>query len=138
MSLSTNPFFQKVDLGEKHQERLRIGLLNDIAFPEEEYPILAVTPSFDGQVLADAILEPDFIRLDGNRVYRCLISGLIFTFVVGAIRLGKTERALILRNKFWPISTVRVEDIPVLYEAALRYARRNMWKRHEGPREHNC
>jgi len=125
MSLSTNPFFQKVDLGEKHQERLRIGLLNDITFPEEEYPILAVAPSFDGKVLTDAILMPDLMHVDGNRVYRCLISGLIFTFTVGAIPLVETGQALILREKLWPIGTAKIQDIPFLYEAALRYGSAN-------------
>ncbi len=128
MSLSTNPFFQNVDLGEKHQERLRTGLLNDITFPEEEYPILAVAPTFDGKVLPDAILMPDLIHLDGNRVYRCLISGLIFAFVVGAFPLDEIGEALILRKKLWPIGTAKVEDIPFLYEAALQYGSANYMK----------
>ncbi len=123
MSLSTNSFFSNVNLGDKHEERLRVTLLNDIELPEEEYPIYVVAPYLDGSNLSDLILEPDFTRLDGNKVYRCLISGLIFAFFVGSARLGQAAQSLILRSKRWPIGRARVEDIPFLYEVVLRHVR---------------
>ncbi len=125
MSLSTDVFFSKVSLGDKHEERLRVTLLNDVELPEEEYPIYAVAPYFDGSNPSDVIMEPDFTRIDGNRVYRCLISGLIFAFFVGSAPLGNVEKSLILRSKCWPIGRARVEDIPFLYEAALQHGRAN-------------
>lgn len=121
MSLSTNPFFSQVSLGDKHEERLRGVLLNDIELPEEEYPIYVVAPYFDGSNLRDVILQPSFTRLGGNRIYRCLISGLIFTFSIGSAPLGGVERAIILRSKCWPIGRARIEEIPFLHEAASQH-----------------
>ena len=128
MSLSTNLFFSKVNLGDKHEERLRIMLLNNIELPEEEYPIYVVAPYLDGSNLSDLILEPDSTRLDGNRVYRCLISGLIFTFFVGSAPLDNVIERLILRTKCWPIRKAKVEDIPFLKQVVLQHGRRNTRK----------
>ena len=125
MSVSANPFFSKVNLGEKHEERLRTALLNDAEFQEEEYPIRLTAPLFDGQDLGNWTLQPDFIRTDGNRVYRCLISGLLFTFNVGSAPLSATDRQRILRRKNWPIVRDKVEKIPFLLDACLRLSRAN-------------
>lgn len=120
MSISTNVFFSSVDLGAKHEERLRVTLFNDLELPEEEYPILLIAPLFDGKTLSDLILEPTFARTDGNRIYRCLISGLIFTFIVGSAPLGDMERTLILRTKSWPIVRAKAGEIPFLHDASMR------------------
>lgn len=120
MSISTNGFFSSVDLGVKHEERLRVALLKNIELPEEEYPILLIAPLFDGKTLSDLILEPTFARVGGNRIYRCLISGLIFTFIVGSAPLGEMERILILRARSWPVGRAKVEDIPFLHDACMR------------------
>lgn len=123
MSVSADPYFSEVDLGEKHEECLRVTLLNDTEFQEEEYPILLTAPLFNGQDLGNWTLPPDFTRADGNRVYRCLISGLLFTFFVGSASLSEPIRRLILRRKSWPIVRAKVEKIPFLLDACLRLGR---------------
>lgn len=55
-----------------------------------------------------------------NRVYRCLISGLIFTFFVGSARLDDKFRPPILRQNERPILKAKVEKIPFLFDACLR------------------
>jgi hypothetical protein len=60
-----------------------------------------------------------------NRVYRCLISGLLFTFFVGSASLSDTARRLILRRKSWPIVRAKVEKIPFLLDVCLRLGRAN-------------
>ena len=117
--------FSVVDLGEKHEERLRVVLLNDLELPEEEYAILLVAPLFDGKTLSDVILEPDIARKDGNRIYRCVISGLIFTFIVGSAPVGDIGRSPILRSKCWPIGLMKIEEIPFLHDACLRQSLAN-------------
>ena len=131
MSLSTKAFFSQISLGAKDEERLRVILLNDIEIPEEEYPIYVVAPYFNGTHLNDLILEPDFTDLDGNRVYRCLISGLILTVLVGSAPLDSVTNALILRSKRWPIRKMKVEDIPFLHEVVLQHGRRIQRERHD-------
>lgn len=121
MSVSSDPIFSEVDLGPQHEERLRLALFNDTEIPEQEYAILLVAPLFDGKSLTDLILAPDCARVDGNRVYRCVISGLIFSFIVGSARLGEMEQKLILRSQSWPIGRARVEDIPFLHDACMKH-----------------
>jgi len=120
MSVSSDPYFTDVDLGSKHEERLRLGLLSDTEFQEEEYPILLTAPVFNGEHLGSWTLPPDFARTDGNRVYRCLISGLLFTFLVGSAPISNVVRPLILRRTKWPIVRAKVEEIPFLLDACLR------------------
>jgi hypothetical protein len=129
MSISSRPFFSNVSLGDKHEERLRIALLNDIDLQEDEYPITVVAPYLDGCEFGDFILAPDFIRLDQNRVYRCAISGLVFSFHVGSSPLKGASKFLTLGQKRWPIARVNLENIPYLSEALLQHGRANAIRR---------
>ena len=125
MSVSSNPYFSEVDLGSKHEERFRLALLNDTEFQEEEYPILLIAPLFGGVHLGNWTLPPDFNRTGGNRVYRCLISGLLFTFLVGSAPISNLVRPLILRRASWSIARQNVEEIPFLLEICLQLGRAN-------------
>jgi hypothetical protein len=125
MSVAKDHYFASVDLGPKHEKRLADAILNDVMLPEEEYPLMLAAPFFDGAVLGDWILPPDFARVGGNRVYRCLIAGLLFTFIVGSAPLEANYKPLILRQNQWPIMKARVEEIPFLLDAVLRFGRAN-------------
>jgi hypothetical protein len=128
MSVSSDPYFTEVDLGTKHEERLRLALLNDTEFQEEEYSILLTAPLFKEQQLGAWTLPPDFTRSEGNRVYRCLISGLLFTFIVGSAPITSLTRPFILRRMSWPIVMGKVEKIPFLLDACLQLGRANALK----------
>jgi hypothetical protein len=125
MSVSSEPYFSEVDLGSKHEERLRLALLNDTEFQEEEYPVLLTAPVFDGRHMGSWTLPPDFARTDGNRVYRCLISGLLFTFLVGSAPITNMVRPLVLRRTGWSIARAEVEEIPFLRDVCLQLGRAN-------------
>src|SRR6185369_9966367 len=84
LCLQQDSYFKAVDLGRKHSERLRLAILSEETLPEAEFPILLAAPLIDGQFLSDWILPPDPIRVDGNRLYRGLISGYLFSFIVGS------------------------------------------------------
>lgn len=132
MSISSKPLFSNVVLGATHEERLRITLLNDIELPEDEYPINVVAPHLEGLDLGDLILTPDFIRLDGNRVYRCAISGLIFSFYVGYSPLTGVGKVLNFGRNRWSIGVAEVESIPYLHDVLLQHGRANRL-RHNRP-----
>jgi hypothetical protein len=125
MSISSKPFFSNVNLSAEHEERLRITLLNNTELPENEYPITVVAPYFDGLNLGDLILAPDFTHLDGNRVYRCAISGLIFSFHVGYSPLTGVGEFLNVGRKRWSIGVAEVENIPYLHDVLLQQGRAN-------------
>lgn len=125
MSISSRPEFSEIDLGPKHEEAIRVALLNDDLFEEEEYPVLVTAPVIEGQFYADMILAPDCVRVGSNRACRCLISGLLFTFFVGSAPLSAVAQPYILRKNAWQISVVPVENIPFLNHAFMRLAKAN-------------
>lgn len=125
MSVAKDPYFADVDLGPKHEKRIADVILNDKTLPEEEYPLLLAAPFLDGAVLGDWFLPPDFARVHGNRVYRCLIAGLLFTFIIGSAPLDTSYKAVILRQNQWPIIIAKVEEIPFMLDACLRLGRAN-------------
>jgi hypothetical protein len=129
MSISSLPPFVEVDLGSKHEEFLRKALLNDEEIDEDMYPILVTAPYFDGKLLGDFILPPDCVRVGANRAYRCLISGLLFTFFVGSAPLPVAMQQLVLRKSSWPIARAKVHELPFLYDACLRIGRANLFRK---------
>jgi hypothetical protein len=120
MSIASDPYFKDVQLGPKHEENIRQALLLESKFGEEEYPILLTAPFFEGKFLGDWILPPDPARVGHNRVYRCLISGLLFTFFIGSAPIDETMRPLILRENEWPIIRANVDEVPFLLDACTR------------------
>lgn len=123
MSLSTHEAFGAVSLGEKHEEILRAGLLADREFAENEYAVTVTTPFFEGEFFEDFILPPDSHRMDGNRLYRCVIAGMLYTFVVGSARIAPALLAMSLRKDEFPIARMEVKDIPFLAGAVGKIGR---------------
>ncbi len=115
MSASKQSLFKEVDLGPLHTERIRKLLFNDEDVSEEEYPINLTVPFFEGHHQGDWTLPPDYVRTKGNRVYRCLISGLIFTFHVGSAALDDIFKTVnIKKDGSWLIVKAEVVDLPFL------------------------
>lgn len=125
MSISSLGIFQAVSLGEKHEEAIRVRLLFDQEFDESEYPIIITAPFINGRFHSDLILQPDCIREGGNRVYRAVIAGLLYSFVVGSVKidselpgLGLTKDALVIIRK-------DAREISFLSEALHQVGRAN-------------
>lgn len=123
MSLASHDVFRAVSLGSKHEENLRLGLLADLEFSEEEYAITVTAPFFEGKFYEDLVLQPDAHRLDGNRLYRCVIAGMLYTFFVGSAGISPELRALSLRKDEFPLTRMEVRDIPFLAHAVGRIGR---------------
>ncbi len=120
MSLAQDEYFKDVSLGPRHEERLRQVLLNDLMLDENEYAVGLTVPYIDGKHYADWIMPPDFTRLGHNRLYRSLISGLLFTFDVGSAPPDVIIQPLILRETQWPILKAEVQEIPFLRNLCAR------------------
>jgi hypothetical protein len=123
MSLSSHEVFKAVSLGAKHEEILRAGLLADREFAEDEYAVTVTAPFFEGEFHEDLILQPDSHRLEGNRLYRCVIAGMLYTFVVGSARIRLELRALSVRRDEFPVARMEVRDIPFLAGAVGKIGR---------------
>lgn len=125
MSISTRAIFAAVSLGPKHEEIIRAGLLADREFAEDEYAVTVTAPFIDGKFYDDLILQPDSHRMDGNRVYRCVISGMLYTFIVGSAPLSPQVKALTLRKTEFPLVRMELHEIPFLADAVRRVGRAN-------------
>jgi len=60
MSITSRDYFDEVSLGEKHEEALRLALLNDTEFAEEEYPVLLTAPGSTANSWATGSCRPIF------------------------------------------------------------------------------
>lgn len=125
MSVSSLDIFNEASLGRKHEEVLRTGLLADREFDEREYAVTVTAPFIDGRLYEDFMLQPDSARLDGNRVYRCVIAGMLYTFFVGSAPLRAEVHALSLRRDEFPIAKMEVKEIPFLAHAMSRIGEAN-------------
>jgi len=123
MSISKDSYFSEVSLGSRHEERIRQVLLADLKLGEDEYAVAMTAPYLDGTHYPDWIVSPDFIRLGHNRLYRCLIAGLLFTFDVGSAPPDEILRPLLLRESGWLIPKADVQRIPFLAEFCARVAK---------------
>lgn len=131
MSLSKHKFFNEVSLGEKHTERIRQIILNREFTLSDEYTIQFCAPLLDGKQFGDLILPPDYTRNKGNRIYRCLISGFLFTFIIGSADHNKEFELLYLKEDgSWHILKSDAMDIPFLkhYMLELGQAHRQRQK----------
>jgi hypothetical protein len=125
MSISSHAFFQDVELGNKHEERIRKVIFEDEILSDDEYPITLTAPIYEDKLLGDLILQPDFARVGGNRIYRCVMSGLLFTFFVGSAEIDKITKNFALKaDGSWLIAQAKIEEIPFLHQAFVAFAKR--------------
>lgn len=123
MHVSKQDFFKQVDLGPKHAEALRVSTLNKTPVGQFDYPVSCAMPLLGGKHYTDVLAIPDVLRADGNRIYRCLISGFVFSFVIGSAGLATWLRPFVLREDgTWPIMRDELEKMPAFYEPFVRAA----------------
>ena len=120
MSVTSLPFFKAVELG-PHEEKIRQMLLADDPGPAELYGVMAVAPYFDGEHLGHLITPPDAARIHANRVYRCVLGGILFLFFVPGMRLP-TELLPFLPSPAgrWRVRREKVESIDFLFDHTLK------------------
>jgi hypothetical protein len=122
MSIASHRFWREVNLG-PHQDKVREMVLQETPGEPEDYGVYCIAPLFDGQLLTDFILEPDFKRNYRGRFYRVVLGGFLFMFYVSAARLLKIrEQAFIQKNGSWIIPLMNARNIEFLRKEAERLA----------------
>lgn len=79
--VSNLEFFSSVKLG-KHQERLRIFLLNEKLPTEWQYGCLLFALIHEDRPQTDLIVQPDELRVNGVKSYRFTFGGFIWIYFV--------------------------------------------------------
>lgn len=123
MSVSSLPFFEAVDLG-PHEEIIRLMLLADDPGSTESYGVMAVAPYFDEGHLGHFITKPDIARITANRIYRCVMGGVLFLFYVPG-RKVPPEILPFLPSPCgtWCVRKEKIEDIKFLFQYTLKIGR---------------
>ncbi len=123
MSISSDPMFLNVNLG-PHEKHLRSMIRNEIPGEPEEYGFFCIIPFFEGELLEDLILQPEWVRINGHRFYRIVIGGLLYYFTLNSDAIKPVSRgALIHKTGDWLMLTQKLEEIPFLYEWVKDQAR---------------
>jgi hypothetical protein len=122
---SGNRLWRNVNLG-PHEEKIRQMILLEEPGKPYEYGFYCVVPLFDGKMIDDWILEPDFVRQNNGRFYRVVMGGLLFLFHISKLRLEPNlESRLISESGRWVISLVEARKIEFIRTEALKiYTRR--------------
>lgn len=124
MSIAGHRFWKEVDLG-RHEEKVSEMVLREDPGEPHDYGVYCIAPLFDGQLLTDFILQPDFKRNHRGRFYRVVLGGFLFMFYVSAVRLENMDKQLFIQKKgSWIISVIDARNIEFLREEAKRMAAR--------------
>lgn len=82
MGVSSLPMFNEVRLG-PHEETLREALMRKDPLEPWQYPFLLTAFTINGKFLFDIVVPPSIAKADDHNVYRCVLGGIIYTFIVG-------------------------------------------------------
>lgn len=114
MSISKLPMFREVSLG-PHEEKLRKMILRDEPGRPDQYGFVAVVPFIDGKFFPDFILQPDCIKHQGHHIYRAVIGGLLFLFLVSNHPVDPDiQRVFVRPDGTWVLIGEDVSRIPFL------------------------
>lgn len=120
MSIASHRFWREVDLG-PHEQRVREMILREDSGEPYDYGVYCIAPLFDGHLLTDFILQPDFKRNHRGRFYRVVLGGFLFMFYVSAVRVEETgEQLFVQKDGSWIIPVMNAWDIEFLREEAKR------------------
>lgn len=120
MGVSNLPFFEDVELG-PHEARLRTALLNADPLQPDNYACLVIAVRIGQKLYPDWILEPSEARVEGQRCYWLVISGMLYMFFVGSHTAPRIATPFVLNTQNqMGVLDMDIHDIPFLSQAALK------------------
>lgn len=119
MGVSQEEFFREVELG-PYEQRLRAMIVNGNPGLSHEFGVFCIAPILNKSRMV-CTAPPEAIRHDSVRIYRCLIGGLLFCFVVSNQRLPTAVEARFPNPAGqWSILQQNVEEITYLKDYVMR------------------
>jgi len=123
MGVSHLEFFKLVDLGSKHEDILRLALLNENPLEPLQYPCLMTIVDINGKVYADWISQPRRTKSDGKHCHCVVINGILFCFYVTSHPLPAAfADACISKKNEMAILIEEITKIPFLADDVARQA----------------
>jgi hypothetical protein len=86
MGISSRSEFKHVQLGSKHEERLRKMILEELPGEFYEYGFAVFLPTVNGEILWDISMQGGYMIRDRHHVYRTVIGGLLVLHFVSSHR----------------------------------------------------
>lgn len=83
-SVSSQTFFESVELEKKHESNIRKMLIAKDPGPSEKYPCILVAVIFEGNAIDDLMLNPTRIMQDSHWVYRFVFGGFAWAYFVSS------------------------------------------------------
>jgi hypothetical protein len=118
-------FFQDVQLGRRHHERLRQMLLSEDPGEPWDYPCTVQALLDNGELSTQWIIKPVRSRLAGQRCYQFVYGGFLWIQVVASHRLPNEFGAICLgRHGGMSIRLSALREHPGLVELAVDLAKR--------------
>jgi len=124
MSVATGPMWKDVDLG-PHEEILRKQILEAVPGDELDFPVLCTAPLYEGKILPDLILQPDYVRAERGRYYRLVLGGFLYSFFVSSATSRSSwpkelKEANLKRNGEWRVLFLDIDEIEFLKKDLLK------------------
>lgn len=123
MGVSSLSMFQEVRLG-PHEFRLREALLKEDPLEVSEYPFCLTAVTIGGRFHVDVIVPPSLAKVDGQHIYRCVINGIVYSFVVGGHPAdpGLVDMAVSEEGNL-KIGVLPIEQVPFLHDHVVEIVR---------------
>lgn len=106
-SVSETPVYKHIRLG-PHEEIIRNMLLKDCAGERTVYPVSTFALFFKGGHFKDIMVEPTYMRIEGQKCYRFVIMGFVIIIIVSSQNPPKSLKLLTIAPSL-PIRTLDTE-----------------------------
>jgi len=81
----------------------------------DEYGFVGIVPVINRKIFADLILQPESIKHGGRRIYRVVIGGILFLFLVPKPADGSdAQKAFVQPDGTWVLIARDIKRIPFL------------------------
>jgi len=114
MGVSSLPMFNEVRLG-RHEELLREALMRKDPLNSWQYPFLLTAFTINGKFSFDIVVPPSLAKTDGYHVYRCVLGGIIYSFIVGGHKPDRSiQEMAVSPNGTIVVAITPIENVPFL------------------------
>jgi hypothetical protein len=123
MSLSTHQFYAAVELGERHQERIRQMLLNGDPKEDWRYGCAVAYLLYGGKPMGGVFSQPQAFSTTGAKAaYRFMMAGMVWFFYVTSHPLhDQAEVGFLQPSGKWLILTMEAFQFPFIKEEMDAY-----------------